>query len=128
MLQNPDPSSNTAIRIKLQTKVHFLPNRSARTPKSNAPRDRKSSVRVIAVVIAFHQHDTGAKLSQSLITHLCIDAELLGQSCDSQRDREKVVAVARPREPPWFIRIDFRKKRGKKTKRKSQKRAKKDER
>jgi hypothetical protein len=52
VLQNPLPNSNTAIKSKLQTRVHFLPNRSARTPKIRAPRDRNRSVRVILVVMA----------------------------------------------------------------------------
>lgn len=40
-----------AMRIRLQTRVHFRPNRSASTPKMRAPRDRKSRVRVMAVVM-----------------------------------------------------------------------------
>jgi hypothetical protein len=50
VLQNPEPSSNTAMSNKLPTRVHFRPNRSARTPKINAPTERNSKVRVMAVV------------------------------------------------------------------------------
>ena len=52
VLQNDDPSSNMAINNRLMTNVHFLPYRSAATPKMTAPTDRKRRVRVMAVVIS----------------------------------------------------------------------------
>lgn len=97
MLQNPDPSSKTAIRIKLHTKVHLRPYRSAKTPKSRAPRDRKRSVRVMAVVMCF---SSAIMVCHAAVTHLGIGIKLLCESLDSEGDGKKVVPVTCPGKPP----------------------------
>lgn len=51
VLTKPDANSKTQMRMRLHTRVHLRPNRSANTPKMTAPRERNKRVRVMEVVI-----------------------------------------------------------------------------
>jgi hypothetical protein len=76
-----------AIKSKLMTRVHFLPNRSAATPKMTAPTDRKRSVRVMAVVMAvvFFPNCTPSLLAVRLTLKYYSHARIARG--DDQRDR-----------------------------------------